>query len=205
MNKSCADRSAIYRNHWCIHETGEWFENLTEASLATGASKNQIRGSYRRNSTWNGLHFYYIPRAQVCRTCGLQLTAGNRMPTGGYECKDCRKARMAKNNQADPGIRKRVYQRQCLKKYGLTPEDYDKLLETQGGVCAVCGEKETLVQSYRGKPYGLKRLAVDHNHQSGLVRGLLCSRCNLVLGRVEDNPSILHKMVAYLTQYGARS
>jgi len=205
MRESYTNKRAIYRNNWCIHETGEWFENLTEASLATGASKNQIRGSARKHSVWNGLHFYYVPRAQVCRGCGCKLTATNRALAVGYECKDCRKLRLSKNHNANPEIRKRIYQKQCLKKYGLTSEAYDKLLEAQGGVCAICGEAETLSQSYKGNPYGLKRLAVDHNHHNGKVRGLLCSRCNLVLGRVEENPDVLRKMISYIAQYGARS
>ena len=205
MRESCKNKLVNYRNHWCIHETGEWFENLTEASLTTGASKNQIRSYARRNRTWNGLHFYYVPRAQLCRVCGCELTPANRVRAEGYECKDCRKIRLAKNHQANPGIRKRIYQKHCLKKYGLTPESYDKLFEIQGGVCAICGEAETLSQSYKGNPYGLKRLAVDHNHRNGKVRGLLCSRCNLVLGRVEENPDVLRKMISYIAQYGARS
>src|SRR5690606_16122139 len=53
------------------------------------------------------------------------------------------------------------------KTYGLTPAEYDALLEAQGGRCAIC----------RARPKS-KRLAVDHDHGSGAVRGLLCSRCN---------------------------
>lgn len=53
------------------------------------------------------------------------------------------------------------------KTYGITGDDYEKLLKLQGGKCAIC----------RARPRS-KRLAVDHDHQSGAVRGLLCSRCN---------------------------
>lgn len=53
------------------------------------------------------------------------------------------------------------------KTYGLSPADYDRLLALQGGRCAIC----------RGRPKS-KRLAVDHSHVTGAVRGLLCSRCN---------------------------
>lgn len=60
--------------------------------------------------------------------------------------------------------------------YKLTLEQYDIILQYQGGVCYACGERE---------PVAERRLAVDHDHKSGLVRGLLCSRCNPVLGKIE--------------------
>lgn len=66
------------------------------------------------------------------------------------------------------------------RKYGMTVEQYDKLLAEQGGVCALCGEPET--STFRGT---VKMLAVDHDHGTGLVRGLLCYRCNTDLGKYE--------------------
>ncbi len=63
----------------------------------------------------------------------------------------------------------------------------------QGGVCAICGLPETRV--VKGK---LNRLAVDHDHTTGRVRGLLCFRCNTCLGRFEDNVELLRAAEAYL-------
>lgn len=60
--------------------------------------------------------------------------------------------------------------------YKLTLEDYDKILAFQGGVCWAC---------HRPEPVKGRRLSVDHDHATGLVRGLLCSRCNPVLGKIE--------------------
>src|SRR5260221_104495 len=59
-----------------------------------------------------------------------------------------------------------------LKKYGLTPETYNKLVEDQEAKCKICG--------------GSKRLCVDHNHSDGAVRGLLCKQCNSQLGWFEN-------------------
>lgn len=72
--------------------------------------------------------------------------------------------------------------------YGLTTEGYAALLAAQGGRCAICwGVPRT------------KRLAVDHDHTSGAVRGLLCSRCNHdLLGAAHDDVEILRRAVAYL-------
>lgn len=72
-------------------------------------------------------------------------------------------------------------------KYGLSLEDYTALLEKQGGRCAVCGT-----------PPDGRRLSVDHNHETGEVRGLLCLNCNTTLGKVGDSPEILMEAIAYL-------
>ena len=76
-------------------------------------------------------------------------------------------------------------------KYGITVGQYERLLEVQGGCCAVC-QKNALVFK--------TRLAVDHNHKTGEIRGLLCYRCNkFVIGRNTD-PSIFQSAAAYLRQ-----
>lgn len=76
-----------------------------------------------------------------------------------------------------------------LSSYGLTPEDYDKLLASQNGVCAICGAKEAL-NGYK--------LYVDHDHATGKVRGLLCHHCNIALGALRDNPTLLRKAAKYI-------
>lgn len=83
--------------------------------------------------------------------------------------------------------RDRYYQRT----YGISHDEYDALLEAQGGRCAIC----------RNKPKK-RRLAVDHNHKTGLVRGLLCSpACNYkLLGRRDGKPEVFLKAYEYLTE-----
>ena len=78
----------------------------------------------------------------------------------------------------------------CLRKYGLKLEDYDRMLQEQGGGCAICGKL------YEDRP-----LAVDHNHETGVVRQLLCYRCNNVVGIFEKNESLLGKVVEYLSRH----
>jgi hypothetical protein len=68
-----------------------------------------------------------------------------------------------------------VSRKSMLKRqYGLTLEDYETMLVTQGGVCKMCGG-----------PPGKRMLAVDHDHETGKIRGLLCVRCNVGLGFYE--------------------
>jgi hypothetical protein len=85
-----------------------------------------------------------------------------------------------------------------LKVYGLTLEDYNKMLEAQQGVCVVCKQQETKVIS--GKP---QPLSVDHCHTTGKVRGLLCSKCNHALGLLEDNPKRVKSMLDYINKYAS--
>jgi hypothetical protein len=88
-------------------------------------------------------------------------------------------------------IRVRAWQR----KYGISADDYWRLNEQQGGVCAICGEAETAKDHRTGV---VRLLSVDHCHSTGRVRGLLCSDCNKALGHLGDSEETLRRAVAYL-------
>ena len=75
-----------------------------------------------------------------------------------------------------------------LKAYGLTIQDYNRLLESQGGVCSICKKTDDL------RP----NLSVDHDHVTGMVRGLLCTRCNSALGIVLEDVKTINAMAQYL-------
>lgn len=77
--------------------------------------------------------------------------------------------------------------------FGLEPEEYEALLKEQNNVCAICLRPETV--AWRGK---IKRLAVDHDERTGRVRGLLCTHCNTLLGKAQDNPETLLRAIEYL-------
>lgn len=75
-------------------------------------------------------------------------------------------------------------------RYGMTVQQFDTLLEEQGGRCAICRTDE---------PGGRGTWHVDHNHETGSIRGLLCWRCNQGLGYFRDSPYSLTAAVAYLS------
>lgn len=83
--------------------------------------------------------------------------------------------------------------RSNMKKYGLTPDDYTKMLLQQNNVCAICHQPETTRYKYR--------LCVDHDHITGKVRGLLCHMCNTGLGKFFDNPDTLISASNYLKEH----
>lgn len=79
-----------------------------------------------------------------------------------------------------------------LKTYGLTRERFDQIVQEQGGVCAICHEN----RNYRGE-----RLYVDHDHETGIVRGLLCSGCNVAIGYLRNNPFLAEAVAGYLCEH----
>lgn len=82
------------------------------------------------------------------------------------------------------------------KRYGVTMDDFHRMLAEQDSRCAICRRPETIKRK-DGVPHGL---AIDHDHETGVVRGLLCRSCNTALGLVRDSPKILMTMIAYLTR-----
>ena len=87
--------------------------------------------------------------------------------------------------------------------YGLTLFDFSNLYEKQQGCCAICNKKLcfTGVNARETKALSLNEPCVDHCHETGSVRGVLCWSCNIALGHVKDNVEILSKMIEYVQQH----
>ena len=80
--------------------------------------------------------------------------------------------------------------------FGITLEEYQKMLISQKGVCAICGLPETSV-SNSGK---IKMLSVDHCHRTNRVRGLLCNNCNRGIGMLQENIETLQAAIKYISE-----
>lgn len=129
---------------------------------------------------------------KICGRCEVELTENNWYPSykkKGYNiCSKCENARQKAYNLANP---KQKHIRNKYRVYGISFENYEKLVADQVGVCAICGLP----------PEGNTRtntLYVDHNHDSNKVRGLLCLTCNTGLGMFRDSPELLNKAKEYL-------
>lgn len=115
-----------------------------------------------------------------CTTCDKWLpdnlfTKHTRAATGkNNQCRDCQKWRMK------------------LRNYGITKQQYEELMHSQGGVCAVCKCKPDDPRCTHG------HLVVDHCHKTGYVRGLLCSLCNATMGNSMDSVELLKSLIAYI-------
>jgi hypothetical protein len=128
-----------------------------------------------------------MPPRQRCRECSRALTA-KRKSAGKAHCCRC-EATLARQRKAAR------HERLVRVRYGLAAGEYAALKTAQGGTCAIC-------QRARGTT---KNLAVDHNHKTGEVRGLLCDRCNQLLGHLRDEPAALQRAIDYLENPPSRN
>jgi hypothetical protein len=113
-----------------------------------------------------------------CHKCQTALPDAARKP-GVAVCDDCR---------VDPRKHRQAHeQRRRLRKYGITQQEYDDLLLSQAGRCPGC----------RTDDPGDKGWCIDHCHRSGRVRGLLCNRCNTMLGLADEDPTILRLLADF--------
>lgn len=84
------------------------------------------------------------------------------------------------------------------RKYGITLIQYEEIKKSQNNVCEICKKNET---TYDTKTGGIRRLSVDHCHATGKVRGLLCFRCNSVIGKIEESKEMVKAILDYLTKH----
>lgn len=115
-----------------------------------------------------------------CTPCDATYQADHAATEGGREIR--RKARAGWNNRSHEYFLKY--------RYGITLADYETLLESQRGRCAICDTS---------KPGGnLTKWSVDHCHDSAKVRGLLCAACNMGIGQFGDDPARLRAAADYI-------
>lgn len=99
----------------------------------------------------------------------------------------------AKNKQRNKEINANAYLKHT---YGITLDDYNRMLDSQNGVCAICGKSPS---EYK------RKLHVDHDHSTGKNRGLLCVRCNYGLGYFEEDMVILENAKKYISHFAPGS
>lgn len=87
----------------------------------------------------------------------------------------------------------KVFAQKLRSTYGISLETYQILLDIQNKVCAICGKEEP------NKKY--KTLGVDHNHNTGQIRGLLCTKCNTAIGLLNEDLDLINKVIIYLKKY----
>lgn len=110
-------------------------------------------------------------------------------------CKKCDIKKRKEYFLENPEKTKETRKKRDLKKYGITLEDKESMLKKQNYKCAICGKELFLF----GEPKDKNKIAhVDHNHDTGKVRGLLCDSCNRGIGLLKDNPEYLLKAASYL-------
>lgn len=163
--------------------------------------------------------------AVVCIKCSRELPTemfGMRTKSKGKRyrstiCKPCVTARTVAWKEQNPEKAKaytktaeaKRYSRRMEDRYGISSSDYEAILREQDGVCRICKRHETRTRGKRqldfvgedSKAAIVRRLAIDHDHVTGKVRGLLCGACNTVLGLVSEDVAILNSVIEYLEEH----
>jgi len=155
--------------------------SMREISRRTGVTF----GTVRHHLFKSGLHRIEHKRIQngmaTCNQCCERKTLDQfpKLTYGTYLCLMC--IRAAERNQQ-------------LHKQGCSKEQFNTLFEAQAGKCAICGATE----GHRSRYQAIYRLAIDHDHRTGKIRGLLCNNCNRGLGRFKDSIETLQAAISYL-------
>jgi hypothetical protein len=122
----------------------------------------------------------------ICLEC-LRAQRGPVLDLTPDEKRERQLAKLRQRHADDPAYRERHRGHQIKTAYGLLPEQYEALVDRQDGLCAICR-----------KPPGKRALHIDHNHETGAIRGLLCFECNSGLGKFGDDPELLRVALRYL-------
>jgi len=155
--------------------------SIREVARQTGRTFDSVRRHLIRCGAHRARHKYVSEGSAECRRCHVRKSLDEfpALVGGKYQCRAC----LARANQTF-----------ALAKQGSTVEEYEKLLKEQDGRCAICGR----LDGHRSR-YGTScKLAVDHDHKDGTVRGLLCNNCNRGLGRFKDSVVLLQAAIRYL-------
>jgi hypothetical protein len=128
---------------------------------------------------------------KTCKVCGVEKNIFD-FYTGRKDCKDCKNAKARQWRKDNPENTERhlvrMRKRSKERRYGITQEQFDKMLIDQNNKCKIC--------SIEFK--GTKFTHIDHCHDTKRVRGLLCNDCNLALGQFNDNADIMDNAIKYL-------
>jgi hypothetical protein len=203
-HKSNDDRNAYLRERYendpeyrarVIAKTGG---HAAEKRRAAGAGANTRRpelaglegAEYRKA-------YYELRKAEIgkraCPRCG-EVKPPEEFSARSPHCKPCRSIIESERYEHN---KKQMRDRAREREFGLQPGQYQEMLADQGGVCALCEEPET--NTYRGL---VRALVVDHDHDNGEVRGLLCAKCNTRLHAGVDIEWYT-KVIAYLTEWSS--
>ena len=138
---------------------------------------------------------------KTCSKCKIEKEDSEFFKRTGRKCgltSSCKKCiAVSKIGYVRNPVKQKNYD--LNRSYGITVNEYDSLLEKQNYSCGICGE--SAAEKTKGRK---KYLCVDHDHETGLIRGLLCDSCNRALGLFGDSPAVLRDAIKYIVSHQAR-
>lgn len=140
----------------------------------------------RISRTMSGVHPPGFRQRALCSRCGEEFAVPN-LPRHDRACAERAQYQRLFREPLTLGQLKQV--RISLRSYGISLAEYAALFDQQDGGCAIC----------KGQPDRWRMLGVDHCHRTGIVRGLLCNKCNSILGLAKDDLGILLAVISYIS------
>lgn len=197
-----------YKGKWRITADGRQCSRCRQFKSWSDFSKNKhgtrgyqswCRDCFREHTGAEKKQEYRITDGgRECSECGefkpwSEFHIRRDLSTGhASHCKACRKKRTRKD--MDSGS---IRDRELRRKYGIDLERYEAMVREQDDRCAICGTGEKGVA--RGR---VRYWSVDHDHETGAIRALLCQKCNALLGLAKDDFTVLERAIEYLKQHG---
>jgi hypothetical protein len=148
-----------------------------------------------------------VPQSKRCRACATHKPLSDfysyrpypsrSAPRYDSRCKSCTHNGKTSTKPAIPCTKPRASgprdtrETWLRRRYKISVQTYNNMLQAQGGLCAICRQSS-----------GNRNLHVDHCHETGKVRGLLCVSCNTGLGKLKDSPTVLRAAIEYLLEHG---
>lgn len=194
-------------------ETGSiiWIKRVAK-NTSVGSEAGSIKGGAGQNSLYRyirlhkvdftaaraawALHYGEWPSARVMFSDGdihnLRI-ANLRLSNSISQQKENKSSYMKAHREAFPEFWKNSH---LQRSFGIGLAEYSQMVSDRNNKCDICGQQET--QTRGGK---VKALAVDHDHTTGAVRGLLCCDCNQAIGKFKDSPDLLRSAIAYLAKH----
>lgn len=156
--------------------------------------RSEAGESYQRLLTVEEWRAIEAKGEMECKKCGqvqaLQEFRPLKLPRRRWTCRTCHRERCRELRDLKQAERRAYHQRHRCKRFGITTDDYDRMLADQDGLCAICT-----------RPLGSRGQTIDHCHATGRVRGIVHSHCNLVIGNASDDIDVLRGAITYLQKH----
>lgn len=173
----------------CIKKQNEKLDAKMQENYLKGIQSGEEKTCSKCNQKLPLIDFHYSRNA--CKTCeNKRKLANERKNLERKQARD-RASRQRLKEQDKHKVQQKIRIRRLANQYNMTPEEYDQMVLAQNNLCAICGKP----------PKEGRKLYIDHCHKTGLVRELLCQKCNSMIGYGNDDPIILANAFEYLKKH----
>lgn len=178
--------------------SNEEIAQVKESKYTRKIKKETPEGKVKRLAESKARYYKNVEqRRAYARNYATKLRARDKDKVNEYK-----RTKYSEENIDETIRRQRASYKVVLRKRGLTIEEYEAMSVSQNHLCAICNRPESRLADKIGIP---RRLAVDHDHVTGMTRALLCGSCNKALGLFSDDPNVLKSATEYLIHHATKT